>query len=916
MPPSRRESRRERRKEQRAAKHVRSGRNVLIAGVVGFVVVIGTAGALVARSLSTLPSVTHIPPVSAAATLYDASGHEITQLNGFTDSSPVPLSQIPKNLQNALIATEDASFYTNPGFSLRGILRATLDDLTGRGTLQGASTISEQLGKMLFLHDNQSVNYKVKEILLGISLDRTYTKGQILDMYLNRVYLGAGAVGVGAASQVYFHKPVSQLDLAQCALLAGLPQAPSYFDPLVNPKAALARRNEVLARMAQTGYLTAADVAQAQKLPLELAPGAGSSSAAASSYPDPWFVDAVIAYLEQRGFTSNQLFSGDLKIYTTLSPKIQQAAQNAVNTVMGPLPQGPQAAEAVMNPGNGDVLALVGGRYHPPGYLTVENFATNGLFQTGSAIKPLAEYPTAIEHGDTAFTVVEDAPFLKHNGHFWPNNDNFIYQGRIPLEYALAISDNNASVRLELSNKVGIKAAWDTAVHQFGLPLDPADQTNAALGIGGLTRGVTPLEMVTAYSTYANHGVRPRPRIVTQVVSATGQVLFSDPVRATPEISPQVAYILTSMMQHVFTHPGATAQGEGIGRPAAGKTGTTSGGKDDWFCGFVPQLAACVWEGYPTPTPQPGVYGATYALPMWRITMEQSLAGVPAEPFIPPPGIVTRQVDTKSGMLPSPLTPKSYIATGSFIQGTQPTQVSNVWVDDRVVRGDAHLLWTPGCPYPSTTQIFLKKPTDLIPGAPLPADHTLWAPTRVCGNGTSASSGGQGPGVGSRAPGSTRPSSPTSPTSPSQTPPSSTTGQILNFTVSGGVLAPTEASVEAGVPVTVTIQNQDPTAYVFEDTGLGLLVNVLPSQTTTFSFTPPSPGTFPFLLVGGSTQGTLTVTSPSGIATGQGGKAASPTNQTPGQNATGLQNPPSQAKDALPSILHRLFGHSRGPNHG
>lgn|GEM_PF-274841 len=877
MPPSRQESRRARRAAKRK---IHPWRLALTLGGAGALVVLVAVGILVGHIMATLPPVTNIPPVAAGSIVYGASGQEIAQLHSVEDAQPVPLSAIPTNLRDAVIATEDASFYTNKGVDLRGIARAALYDLTGRG-LQGASTISEQLGKMLFLHDNQSVQYKIEEVLLGVSLDRSYTKDQILDMYLNRLYLGQGAVGVGAASQIYFGKPVAQLDLPQAALIAGLGQAPSYYDPVVNPSGAKTRRNEVLQRMATVGYITAAQATQAENAPLELSQSASSGSVA---YPDPWFIDAVINYLESKGFTSNQLFSGDLRIYTTLDPKVQNAAQNALTSVMDRVaapPQGPQAAEVMMDPATGDVLAIVGGRDHPPGYLTVLDLATQGKFQTGSSIKPLAEYTDAIEHRDTAFSVIEDAPFLKHAGKWWPQNDNFIYQGVIPLEYALAISDNNASVRLELSGRVGIGSAWNTAVHQFGLPLSPADQTNASLGIGGLTVGVSPLEMADAYATFANNGVRPTPRLVREVVSNAGQVLFKDPVHATPELTPQVAYVMTTMMEAVLTYPGGTGYGQGIGRPAAGKTGTTSGGTEGWFCGYTPQLVGCAWEGYPTPTPQPGVYGATYALPIWHDTMVNSLAGVPIANFVRPPRIVTARVDVKSGLLPSPLTPAHDIATGYYIAGTQPTTISNAWVVDTVVRGDAHRLWTPGCTAQPTHQLFLKKPTDLVSGAPLPADSSLWPPTLVCGSGQATPPGGgntTGPGT-NNGQGNT----PTGPSQPNQA--------SATIVVSGGVAQPATVTVAQGAAGSLTVENRDPSAYVFDDVGLGVMVNLLPSQSTTIEFTPQTAGTYPFSLVGGQGTGVITVTA-AGSAGGNGTPANTAAEGGPPGNGPGGNGPP------------------------
>jgi penicillin-binding protein 1A len=885
VPPSRRETRRERRAVRR---RVRPARLALTLAGAALVVVLALVGALVARTVATLPPVTHVPPVSAGAILYDIHGQEITQLHSVTDAVPVPLSAIPVYLRDGVIATEDASFYTNPGFDLKGILRAGLYDLTGHGNLQGASTISEQLGKMLFLQDNGSVTYKVKEVLLGISLDHTYTKDQILDMYLNRVYLGEGAVGVGAASEIYFHKPVSQLDLAQCALIAGLPQAPSYYDPFVNPKAALARRNEVLQRMATVGDISPALATAAAKAPLELAAGPSPTAA----YPDPWFVDAVIGYLESKGFSSNQLFAGDLRIDTTLDPKVQAAADRAVAAVMGglrPPPAGPQAAEVVMDPATGDVLAIVGGREHPPGYLTVENLATQGRFQTGSAIKPLAEYTDAIEHRDTPFTIIEDAPFLRHDGRWWPQNDNGVYQGAIPLEYALAISDNNASVRLALSGRVGIASAWNTAVHQFGLPLSPVDMNNTSLAIGGLTVGVSPLEMANAYATFANNGVRPEARLVTRVVDAQGRVVYQDPVRASQRLTPQVDYVMTKIMEQVLLHPGATAYGvANIGRPAAGKTGTSSQNEEDWFCGYTPELVGCVWEGYPTPTPQPGIFGATYAAPIWRDTMVSSLRGVPVQDFVRPPGIVAVRVDTKSGLLPSPLTPRSDIATGYYIAGTQPTAISTAWVVDTVVRGDAHLLWTPGCPLPPTRQLFLRRPTDLVPGAPLPADHVLWPPTRRCGNGApQPPTGGQTP-VGPTAPG---------------------TGENVTLTVQGGLPTPSQIRVVASEPVNLSVVNDDPAPYVFTAPALGLQMTILPSQTTRFTFLPTVVGTDPFELVGGQGGGTIVVQpaptqGAAGTATGgagAGGAASTGTGPAAGAGAgAGATTTPPPASPAGP----------------
>jgi penicillin-binding protein 1A len=866
MPPSRRDRRRQRSSPAGHGRRVvRPWRLILI--LLGTLVAAGIVGGFVlyTQAMAGLPNVRDIPPLAGNTEVFDRYGHLMTVLHNGMDSQPVPLREIPLDLQHAVVATEDTSFYSNAGFDLRGLVRAAVVDLRGGG-LQGGSTITEELGKMLYLQDNGSIAYKVKEILLGIRLAQVYSKAQIMDMYLNRLYLGDGTVGVQAAAEAYFGKPVSQLNLAQCALLAGLPQAPSYYDPLVNPKAALARRNEVLGRMAAVGYITAAEAKATEAQPLGLAPGAGVSNA----YPDPWFVDAVIATLQADGFSGNQIFSGNLRVYTTFDPGVQAAADQAVTRVMSGFPissTAPQAAVVVMQPTTGDVLALVGGRSHPPGYQTVLNLATQGHFQTGSAIKPLAEYPTALEHGDTEMTVVDDVPWLKVHGQWWPKNDTDTYLGRLPLKFALAVSDNNVAVRLEMSRQAGIDRSWDTAVHTFGLPLLPQDR-NPSLGIGGLTLGVSPLNMATAFATLATGGDRPTPRIVTRVVAgATGRVLFRQPVAIRSVLSPQIAYLLTNMLEAVFTYPGATAYGNGIGRPVAGKTGTSSGGEDGWFVGYTPQLVTAVWEGHTTPVPQPGVFGATYALPIWRQTMEGALSGTPVENFSRPPGLVEESVDVKSGLLPSALTPPADIATGLFVAGTQPTRVSDVWQLTKVDSQDPHRLWEPGCPAPPETRVLLKRPQGLVPGAPLPLEASEWVPTLVC----------RGPGGQSGPPGGTGPTTPLS--------------QSASITIYGGAPSPQSVTLEQGATVTLTIVNRDPATYVFEDTALGLAQAIPADGTIQFTFTPQTAGTTRFVLVGSAgPSGTLVVEAPAAFAaigapSQGGGPQGAPGHGAPGPGA-------------------------------
>ena len=781
-----------------------------------------------------LPNIDNLTkPQAMSSTIYDGQNQFVTTV-GLHNSLPVSLNQVPHDLVRALIDTEDRSFYTNLGISFRGIARSLLVDLRGGGFIEGASTITQELVRDRYLTDQKSISRKIKEVLLSLEVTRAYTKNEILLAYLNEVYLGNGAYGVGEAAHVYFGEPVQKLDLAQSALLAGLPQAPSYYDPYYNLKAAKARQKIVLQNMVVAHDITQQQANAAYAEPLHL-----QNNAVASSYPDPWFVEAVITQLKQHIPTS-EILNGGLKIYTTLNPQVEQIAQNAVAGIMAKSfgnSAEPQAAAVVMKP-NGDVLAIVGGRTHTVAF-GLDRALPPYYRQTGSSIKPLAEYPAAISSGKfTEASILDDGPWMKLNGKFWPLNDNREYNGRITVRHSLAISDNNNSVHL-LSD-VGINAGFNMATQKFGLPLikngTPNDY-NLGMGIGGLARGVSVLQMADAYSTYANEGLRPKAIMIRKVVAPDGTVLYSQTPKLTPELTPQVSYIMINMMQAVFSEPGATAYGASIGRPAAGKTGTSSGGTDGWFIGFTPQLVTAVWEGYDIPQRQPGVYGATYALPIWEQIMQQASSGMPVENFQRPPGIVKVTVDDKSGLLTSPLTPAADKKAYYFIQGTQPIQRSNVWTQVAVDQQQPNLLWQPSClPDQPIEKTFLTVPTDILigPGIPKPLDSNLWAPTQYC-----TPTGGGG----------------------SQVPPGSSQNTTLNVTIQQNQLSPTQLTATVGQTYDLVVQNFDTVPHQFYLQGgfMPTPETVSPGSSITVTFTPTQPGTYTYQLtdVQGA-QGTLT----------------------------------------------------------
>jgi membrane peptidoglycan carboxypeptidase len=692
--------------------------------------------------------------------VYDRYGDKVATLHGAENRIDVPYRAIAPVMRTAIVDIEDHSFWQNPGFDLKSIVRAALADLRSGSAVQGASTITEQLAKQLYLKDNGTLRYKIQEFLLGLKLAQIYSKRQILDMYLNTVYFGDGAFGIGAAANVYFDERPSQLTLAQASLLAGLPQAPSLYDPYVNFKLAKARQWQVLQAMVRYGAITERQAIAAYHTRLVLK--AGPTNNATEPYPYPWFIDMVIQALhDQYHFSYQEIYNGGLRIYTTLDPTVYNIAQAAVTRWMSinfpqdagqTIPQH-QAAVEVMDPTTGYVLAAIGGTNPIQAY----QWDTNYLFQprsTGSSIKPIMEYTPALTKGFTEMSVIQDVPVFHVNGQWWPQNDDLHYRGYIDLRDALAISDNDVAVKL--LDAIGLQYGFDFATHKFGLNLPASDLTENGLGmaIGEFAHAPTAWQMTDAYDAIANGGIRMSPILITRVVNPNGAVLVDNVPHGVREFSPQVAYIMTDMMERVFYNgslPGLTQEthfpedptGLGLypGRPAAGKTGTNNNQADAWFDGFTPQLLVVVWEGrqqedtnVPQITARGPAYGSVAAGPIWQQIIEQASAALhlPVENFREPPGIVTvPDVSITSGDLAGPNTPPWAIQSGNFIAGTEPTAVDTSWVQEPVLAQNPHVLWEPGCG-PEVLGDFLVPDTQWHAGVPVPLDHIWWPPTKTC----------------------------------------------------------------------------------------------------------------------------------------------------------------------------------------
>jgi penicillin-binding protein 1A len=561
-----------------------------------------------------------------ASTVYDRNGDPIGSLYAKTRLW-APIEIIPRQLQQAYVATEDVRYYIHKGIDPRGIGRALLEDLKTGRKVQGGSTITQQLVKNRFFSHEKNIIRKVMEMAYAIRIEQQYNKKQILELYLNSIYLGHGAWGVEAASRVYFGKSVRYLSINQAALLAALARSPEYYSPFRNPAAALKRRNLILQLMQKYGYLSPANLRRYSAKPLEVLSTPGST------YVGAYFVDYVIEMLSRRTDYSEQYIrTAGLKVYTTMDRRMQRAAEQvfrelptAVRDQWGV--QQPQGALVALDPQSGAILGLVGGRRFSGAEV---NRSYRLHRQPGSAIKPFV-YAAALENGYTRASTFEDRPLaITVNGQTWrPQNYDNRYRGTIDLQTALEDSVNTVAV--QLVQKLGIEKVFALA-KRMGLESLVADSPRndrglAPLALGGLTRGVTLLELTGAYSAFVNRGRHSPPFGILSVYRHDGRLLYREKISQKQVIQPETAATLTQMMAGVIER--GTGRRARLNTPAAGKTGTTNGNTNGWFIGYTDRLLAGIWIGNDQSGQPLRVAGAALgsgtAAGLWRIFMRQVL---------------------------------------------------------------------------------------------------------------------------------------------------------------------------------------------------------------------------------------------------------------------------------------------------
>lgn len=587
--------------------------------------------------------------------LIAADGSKVAQLQG-QNMEKVSLSQIPKVVQDAFISTEDKRFYSHNGIDPIGIGRAVFKDIIARSKDEGASTITQQLARNIFLPDEaqtKSFMRKTKEIMIALNLERKYSKEQILEMYLNRgFYAGHGVFGVQTASKYYFGKPVDQLTLAEAATLAAIPKAPTHYAPTYyenkdelkeKNKDTVDRRNLVLSLMYQNNKITKAQMEAAQKEPLNLAAPTKGNQDVYQAY-----VDYIVEEAEGKlGIPAEQLYSGAYKIYTYLDKTMQESMYEQFQ-IDGNFPKNAknvndikvQGAMVILESKTGGITAMMGGR----------DYVAKGLNRTtiprqmGSSIKPLVDYGPALEKGWTPSTIVQDIeknygtasnPYIPHN------YNKQAYKGPIPMSEALKHSLNASAVWT--LNEIGLNYGINY-LKKFGIPVTQNDY-NLATALGGMSKGATPIQMAQAYSAFDNNGTMTEAHAIKKITTADDKVLVEEQIKKTDVISPQTAYYMTEMLKGVVQ--GGTGTSAALSsHPVAGKTGTTqfekvdNGNRDAWFVGYTPDYVAAVWMGYDKTDLNHYIIDTGGGVPsrMFHNVMTGALQGKPVHQFQMPEG--------------------------------------------------------------------------------------------------------------------------------------------------------------------------------------------------------------------------------------------------------------------------------------
>ncbi|WP_325176698.1 transglycosylase domain-containing protein [Paenibacillus alkalitolerans] len=639
-------------------------RLIILAITVVVFAVVGLAGFLLYLRSQPLPPISF----SQSSQVLDVNGELIDSFHGGRNRHIVTLKDISPHMIQATLAIEDRRFYQHFGFDPIGLARAVWINLQNMELDQGASTLTQQLARNLFLSHERTFTRKIKELLYAVQLEMEYTKDEIFAMYLNQIYFGHGAYGVQAASQMYFGKNASDLTLEESALLAGVMKSWKYYSPYMDMERSKSRQKLILETMADQGLVTASEAQSAYDRRLDLKPLEEKQPSKA-----PYFRDYVRSVAVGKLGIDEKLYdSGGVTVYTTLDLRAQQIAEETMAKYLENH-QDLQSALVAIDPRNGHIRAMVGGRdYESNQY----NRVVSNSRQPGSSFKPFL-YLTALQHeGFSAATRFKSEPtvFTYDDGRktYSPKNFRNKYKNDyVDLRYAMSRSDNIYAVNTIL--QVGADKVIETA-RSLGMRSPMKPLPSLALG----TFPVSPLEMASAFGTIANQGVRVEPVVILKIVDSYGRVIYSSTPKAERVVEAKYTYVLTHLMESVFNDGGTGNRvAKLVKRPVAGKTGTTD--TDAWMVGFTPELATAVWVGHDKGRSISSVEAHT-ASPMFAEFTERTLETVPPKLFEVPDGVAMVYIDPATGMLATEDCPEARLE--SFIAGTEPTQYCTVHSGD------------------------------------------------------------------------------------------------------------------------------------------------------------------------------------------------------------------------------------------
>lgn len=700
--------------------------------------------------------------------VYDRHGNEIATLHGEQNRIFIPLEEIPLHVQQAFIAIEDERFYYHIGIDPIAIVRSFISNLrSGRWTEQGGSTITQQLIKNTYLTSEKTLERKLKEAWFSILLERKYTKDEILEMYLNTIYFAHGTYGLEAAANLYFNKSAGELSVSEGALLAGIPRLPNHYSPYINWEGARQRQQMVLHKMYELQYIDGNELENYKGKELAL------NERASRDYPHPYFLDymlhrELVSVLEDlhhfncRSEAYDAIYTGGLKIYTTLDPALQETAESLINDEdnyaqsirvdmqmlsdlsesgeddrleealleEGGIPQ-PQASMVIADPSSGELLALIGGREYNQNNQTLRYLSPR---QPGSAIKPLLVYAPAIEENLLLpGSIVDDAPFIR--GDWAPENFRRRFLGLVTVRQAVSESLNVPAVKIfaDLGPEKGVEYATKIGLSTLG-----PDDYHLAAALGGVTNGVTPLEIAQSYAVLANEGVKSELHTIRRVENSMGHVIYENNQHREVILSTTTAFLVTDMLKDVART--GTAAALRTEHPLAVKTGTSSHNRDAYLIAYTPELVISFWMGHDLRATGNIQGGSSAAIPFFNALFDEITENMTPPDFTKPQGIAEPvKICSKSGKLPGPYCPSEKIVSEFFPETLVPQDECDRHIVINVCR-TSHLLPGLFCPSAEVEPwVFLDRPPYKVTDerwrgeeGRKPADAYRMPPTEYC----------------------------------------------------------------------------------------------------------------------------------------------------------------------------------------